>query len=145
MPSLADIIPHGDRVDSHRPWPRVIVTTDGWRHVTGALAAGRATLLGLWGDFGATPAVYMAIMAEATGEIAVLTLACPAGTFPSVGALHPPAIRLERAIHSLYGFEAVGAVDQRPWLDLGFWNVQHPLASDFPSAARRTRRRGAKA
>jgi Ni,Fe-hydrogenase III large subunit len=132
MPSLADIIPQGDRVDSHRPWPRVIVTADGWRHVTGAIAAGRATLLGLWGDSGATPAVHMAIMAEATGEIAVLTLACPAGTFPSVGALHPPAIRLERAIRSLYGFEAVGAVDQRPWLDLGFWNVQHPLASDSP-------------
>ncbi|HWS10697.1 MAG TPA: hydrogenase expression protein HypE, partial [Xanthobacteraceae bacterium] len=132
MPSLADIIPQGDRVDSHRPWPRVIVTVDDWRHVTGAIAAGRATLLGLWGDSDATPAVHMAIMAEATGEIAVLTLACPAGTFPSVGALHPPAIRLERAIHSLYGFEAVGAVDQRPWLDLGFWNVQHPLASDSP-------------
>ena len=138
MPSLADIIPQGDRVDSHRPWPRVIVTADDWRHVTGAIAAGRATLLGLWGDSDATPAVHMAIMAEATGEIAVLTLACPAGTFPSVGALHPPAIRLERAIHSLYGFEAVGAVDQRPWLDLGFWNVQHPLACP---RGRRTRRR----
>jgi Ni,Fe-hydrogenase III component G len=120
MPSLADIIPQGDRVDSHRPWPRVIVTVDDWRHVTGAIAVGRATLLGLWGDSDATPAVHMAIMAEATGEIAVLTLACPAGTFPSVGALHWPAIRLERAIQSLYGFEAVGAVDQRPWLDLGF-------------------------
>jgi Ni,Fe-hydrogenase III component G len=68
----------------------------------------------------------MAIMADANGEIAVLTLACPAGTFPSVGALHPPAIRLERAIRSLYGFEAVGAVDRRPWLDLGFWSAAYP-------------------
>src|SRR5271169_1877265 len=135
MPSLADIIPQGDRVDSHRPWPRVIVTVDDWRHVTGAIAVGRATLLGLWGDSGATPAVHMAIMAEATGEIAVLTLACPAGTFPSVGALHPPAIRFERAIHSLYGFEAVGAVDRRPWLDLGFWNVRQPPAHDKRSAS----------
>jgi Ni,Fe-hydrogenase III large subunit/Ni,Fe-hydrogenase III component G len=132
MPPLADIIPQGDGEDSHRPWPRVIVTADGWRHVTGAIASGQATLLGLWGDSGATPAVHMAIMAEATGEITVLTLACPTGTFPSVGALHPPAIRLERAIHSLYGFEAVGAVDQRPWLDLGFWNVAYPLASHAP-------------
>src|SRR5271169_12037 len=129
MPSLADIIPQGDRVDSHRPWPRVIVTVDDWRHVTGAIAVGRATLLGLWGDSGATPAVHMAIMAEATGEIAVLTLACPAGKFPSVGALHPPAIRFERAIHSLYGFEPVGARDSRPWLDLGFWDVRHPLGA----------------
>jgi hypothetical protein len=115
MPSLADIIPQGDRVDSHRPWPRVIVTVDDWRHVTGAIAVGRATLLGLWGDPGATPAVHMAIMAEATGEIAVLTR-LSGWYISSVGALHLPAIRPERAIRSLYGFEAVGAADQRPWL-----------------------------
>ena len=49
--------------------------------------------------------------------------------FPSVGALHPPAIRLERAIKSLYGLEPAGAADARPWLDLGFWDVQHPLSA----------------
>jgi Ni,Fe-hydrogenase III large subunit len=125
---LADIMPQGKRVEGHRPWPRVIVTADAWRHLTTEVAAGRATLLGLWGDSGAEPCVHMAIMADTTGEIAVLTLACAAGTFPSVGALHPPAIRLERAIRSLYGFELVGAPDTRPWLDLGFWNVVHPLA-----------------
>jgi Ni,Fe-hydrogenase III large subunit len=129
MPSLTDIIPPGERVNSHRPWPRVIVTAEGWRHAASEIAAGQATLLGLWGDSRAGPAVHMAIMADATCDIAVLTIACPAGTFPSVGALHPPAIRLERTIQSLYGFEAVGAVDSRPWLDLGFWNVRHPLAS----------------
>jgi Ni,Fe-hydrogenase III large subunit len=121
-------MPQGKRVEGHRPWPRVIVTADAWRRVTSDVAAGRATLLGLWGDSGADPCVHMAIIADTTGEIAVLTLACAAGTFPSVGALHPPAIRLERAIRSLYGFDAVGAPDTRPWLDLGFWNVVHPLA-----------------
>ena len=111
MPSLADIIPHGG--PRGQPSPLAARHRDCGRLAPrrpAQLAAGRATLLGLWGDSGATPAVHMAIMAEATGEIAVLTLACPDGTFPSVGALHPPAIRLERAIHSLYGFEAVGAV-----------------------------------
>ena len=34
--------------------------------------------------------------------------------FPSVGSLHPPAIRLERAIHSLYGLEPRGAPDDAP-------------------------------
>jgi len=121
-------MPQGQRVEDHRPWPRVIVTADAWRRVTRDVAAGRATLLGLWGDSGAEPCVHMAIIADTTGEIAVLTLACAAGTFPSVGALHPPAIRLERAIRSLYGLDAVGAPDTRPWLDLGFWNVVHPLA-----------------
>jgi hypothetical protein len=115
MPALADIMPQGKRVDGHRPWPRIIVTADAWCQVTSEVSAGRATLLGLWADSSAEPCVHMAIMADTTGEIAVLTLACPAGTFPSIGALHPPAIRLERAIRSLYGFEAVGALDTRPW------------------------------
>ena len=49
--------------------------------------------------------------------------------FRPIGALHPPAIRLERAIASLYGLEPIGAADTRPWLDLGFWDVQHPLGA----------------
>ena len=70
----------------------------------------------------------MAVMSRQPTAISRLRVS-PARTrrFPSVGALHPPAIRLERAIHSLYGYVAVGAPDSRPWLDLGFWNVQHPL------------------
>jgi len=74
--------------------------------------------------------VHMAMLDDTTGEIAVISLPCPAGRFPSVGALHPPAIRLERAIHSLYGFEPAGAPDPRPWLDLGFWDVRFPLGAN---------------
>ena len=136
MPSLIDIIiPQGERVDGHRPWPRLNVTADAWRHVGSEIAAGNATLFGLWGDTGAVPAVHMAIIADSTGEIAVISLACPAEKFPSVGALHPPAIRLERAIYSLYGLEPVGAPDTRLWLDLGFWNVRHPLGARTPAPA----------
>ena len=36
-------------------------------------------------------------------DIAVLTYHCKNGEYPSVGARHPPALRLERAIHSLFG------------------------------------------
>ena len=68
-----------------------------------------------------------------TNDIAVVSLECADQTFPSVGALHPPAIRLERAIASLYGLEPVGAPDTRPWLDLGFWDVQHPLGARIPA------------
>jgi Ni,Fe-hydrogenase III large subunit len=126
MAALADIIAQGRRVDGHRPWPRAIVTPEAWRAVAGELAAGHATLLGLWGDSGA---VHMAAMSEAGRDINVVTVECPDGGFPSVGALHPPAIRLERAIKSLYGLEPIGAPDMRPWLDLGFWDVQHPLGA----------------
>jgi hypothetical protein len=100
MPSLAEII-EGRRVENHRPWPRKIVTPDAWRRAASKLSAGRATLLGLWGDADPAPLVHMAVADAAAGEILVVSLACPDQKFPSVGALHPPAIRLERAIHSL--------------------------------------------
>jgi Ni,Fe-hydrogenase III large subunit len=136
MPSLAESI-EGRRVENHRPWPRLVVTPDAWRRTASDLAAGRATLLGLWGDADPAPLVHMALADAAAGEILVVSLACPDQKFPSVGALHPPAIRLERAIQSLYGYEPTGAPDSRPWLDLGFWDVQHPLgARSAPPQAR---------
>jgi Ni,Fe-hydrogenase III large subunit/Ni,Fe-hydrogenase III component G len=134
MPTLIDIA-HGERVESHRPWPRLRVTPDSWRALASEMAAGRATLLGLWGDAGAVPVVHMAVMADDTSDIIVASLDCQAGTFPSVGAVHSPAIRLERAIQSLYGLEPIGAPDPRPWLDLGFWDVQHPLSARTPAPA----------
>ncbi len=132
MAPLTDIIPQGEPVERHRPWPRFVVAADAWRRVAGELAAGRATLAGLWGDAAAAPGVHMAVMDDTTGAIAVVSLACPDEKFPSVGALHPPAIRLERAIHSLYGYVPVAAPDSRPWLDLGFWDVRHPLGAATP-------------
>ena len=126
MSALADIL-QGERIGHHRVWPRILVTADGWRGIARQVATGRASFLGLWGDGGAAPAVHMALMDESAGEIAVASVACANGAFPSVGAIHPPAIRFERAIHSLYGLVPDGAPDARPWLDLGFWDVQFPL------------------
>src|SRR5262249_23976028 len=132
MAGLIDGI-EGRRVDGHRPWPRIVTTEQGWRLASERFASGSWTMLGLWGDIGA---VHTAIFVGAglkqaptgaTNEIAVLTIECPDGRFPSVGALHPPAIRLERALRDLYGMEPVGLPDARPWLDLGFWDVGHPL------------------
>jgi len=127
MSSLTDIIAQGRPIAAHRPWPRVVVTAEAWRALAVELAGGRATLLSLWGEAGASSSVHMAVMAQ--NAIAVVSLECPQQTFPSVGALHRPAIRLERAIHSLYGLEPIGAADARPWLDLGFWDVQFPLGA----------------
>src|SRR5487761_1016913 len=129
MPPLAKIIANQDRVKEHRPWPRVRVADELWLHIAHQLADGRATLLGLWGEWGSVPAVHMAIAGADGGESAVVSIICPAGIFPPVGALPPPAIRLERGIASLYGLQPVGAPDTRPWLDLGFWDVKYPLGS----------------
>jgi Ni,Fe-hydrogenase III large subunit len=124
MPVL-DSIPQARIVKGHRPWPRAAVGEAGWRHAIDLLASGRLTLLGLWGD---APDVHMALL-EGAREVAVISYACKSGSYPSVAARHPPAVRLERAIRDLYGLEAVDAPDARPWLDLGFWSVRHPLGN----------------
>jgi Ni,Fe-hydrogenase III large subunit len=69
----------------------------------------------------------MALLDEEAHEIAVATYESPDGTFPSIGHLHPPAIRPERAIRDLFGLEPVGLPDQRPWLDHGQWGLSHPF------------------
>jgi Ni,Fe-hydrogenase III large subunit len=128
---LPDMI-ESNRIEAHRPWPRIIVREAAWRFACDQLAAGHWTLLGLWGDAGT---VHMAVLDEAAPEVAVITLACPNGSYPSVGALHPPALRLERAIRDLYGLEPIGLPDRRPWLDHGAWGSAHPLGvpRDQPS------------
>jgi Ni,Fe-hydrogenase III large subunit len=109
---------------------RANVTEDGWNEAIAQLAAGECTLLGLWGD---PPNVHMATIDETTDNIAIVTYACADGRYPSVGAQHPPALRLERAIRSLFGLDATGSPDMRPWLDLGFWDIRHPLGKKQPA------------
>jgi Ni,Fe-hydrogenase III large subunit len=125
--SHIDILLEGLRVEARRPWRRTIVSRDSWELASTHLAEGRLSLLGLWGD-GST--VNMALLDEEPFDIGVLTLACADGRFPSVGAVHPPAIRLERTVRDLYGLEPEGLPDQRPWLDHGRWGVQHPLGAE---------------
>src|ERR1700675_4676312 len=97
MATLTDMIA-GELVHGHGGCPRVVVSEDGWRFATSQLSAGYWTLLGLWGDTGA---VHMTVLEEGARKIAVITLLCPNDRFPSVGAVHAPAVRLERAIQDL--------------------------------------------
>ncbi|HSP49142.1 MAG TPA: NADH-quinone oxidoreductase subunit C [Pseudolabrys sp.] len=127
---LLDTIMHHETVKQHRPWPRALVADDGWRQAIDQLAAGKCTLLGLWGD---APDVHMALLGKGFDDIAVLSYACKDRQYPSVAARHPPAIRLERTIRDLFGLEATGAPDPRGWLDLGFWDVRHPLGKKQPA------------
>jgi Ni,Fe-hydrogenase III large subunit len=126
VPMLIDRLAEGRRIDAHRPWPRAVVSEESWCLAVRELVDGHATLLGLWAD---ANAVNLAMLDEAPGDIAVLTFQCADNKFPSVGALHPAALRLERAVRSLHGLEPIGLPDARPWLDLGFWDVTHPLGA----------------
>jgi Ni,Fe-hydrogenase III large subunit len=86
-----------------------------WQEMGRALAAGECTLLGLWGEPGR---VHMAVLQMDASTIDLLSLDCPDG-FPSIGAVHAPAIRLERAARDLFGVQPIGLPDMRPWLDHG--------------------------
>lgn len=119
-------------VAGHRPWPRHVVDAATWRAVTGRLASGEIALLGLWGDVGR---VHMAILEGEPRAVTVVSLTCEAGAYPSVGCEHAPAIRFERAIRDLFGLEATGAVDRRPWLDHGVWPQSAPLGETHPAPA----------
>jgi Ni,Fe-hydrogenase III large subunit len=135
MTALDDILASGRPVAVHRPWPRVIVDNAAWRLAGEGLAQGRWSLLGLWGE---ADAVHMALLEEPAARIGALTLECPQQRYPSIGRLHAPALRLERAARDLYGLEAEGSPDLRPWLDHGRWELRHPQGPKPERAAART-------
>jgi Ni,Fe-hydrogenase III large subunit len=112
----------------------VIATANDWHAAISDLESGALTLLDLWGE---RSTVHMALYAEAGGHpasrVRVLTMPCPGGRYPSVGKVHPPAIRLERAVRDLTGLEPIGLPDERPWLDHGRWGLRHPFGERIDS------------
>ena len=116
------------RIESHRPWPCAAVDVVTWERTAELLAAGQLTLLSLWGEPGH---VHMAVLQDGEPKVVVLTLPCPDNRYPSVGRLHAPALRLERAAHDLFGLEPIASPDTRPWLDHGCWANEPTPAYDF--------------
>ena len=83
----------------------------------------------------------MALSAAGRADLELLSYSCVDGGFPSVGAAHPPAIRLERAlVRPSRPRRRVGARDTRPWLDHGRWPIRHPLGAGEACAGRRAER-----
>jgi Ni,Fe-hydrogenase III large subunit len=113
------------RAPHHRGWPRVAVDGPTWRGIGEALREGKLDLLGEWGDAGA---VHCAVYEPGTRQVSLASIAASSGKVPSLAVFHAPAMRLERTIQDLFGFEMVGLPDHRPWLDHGRWPVRTPLA-----------------
>ncbi len=124
--ALSTLLARGERVPTHLPWLRVVVDTPAWQDAIRHLGDGTLAMLALWAEPGM---VHMALLdGQAMG---VISLACPRGSFPSVARLHPPALRMERAIADLWGLVAEGLPDRRPWLDHGAWGVH--FRADVPA------------
>jgi Ni,Fe-hydrogenase III large subunit len=132
MSDLSPFLSIGRSVGGHRPWPCIVADTSDWQTAIDYLAAGELTLLSLWAEPGR---VHMALLGEGDPPIAVLSLECPDGRYPSVGRLHAPAIRLERAVRDLFGLEPEGLADTRPWLDHGRWRGEALPAASYPFLA----------
>jgi len=116
----------GRVVAGHRPWTRIEVQADTWTEAAARLSRRTLTLLGLWGE---SQVVHMAVAdTHDPDRILVLSLPCPDCRYPSVGRVHPPAIRLERAAADLFGLVPAGLPDTRSWPDHGKWGVHAPLA-----------------
>src|SRR5437763_1614116 len=97
-------------------WAHSIVNRAAWLQAAERLHSGACSLLGLWGEPGFA---HMALMENTTRECSVLGIACESNRYPSIGRLHAPAIRLERAVRDLAGLEPEGLPDARPWLHHG--------------------------
>ena len=89
----------------------MIVERPQWEDARARLRAGDAALVSLWGE----PKLVHMALCEANA-VSVLSLPCPDGRFPSIGRVHPPAIRLERAVRDLHRLEPEGLPDTRQWL-----------------------------
>jgi Ni,Fe-hydrogenase III large subunit len=134
MSAIADLARNGRFVATHAPWRRIVMDAEGWRTMAGALADGRLTLVSLWGERGLA---HAAVSDER--DICVCSVECASDHYPSIGAAHPPAIRLERALRDIFGITPDGAIDIRPWLDHGRWGVRRPLGAtvDAPKSGER--------
>jgi len=123
MSEIADLIASTPDAFRAGPMPCHSVSAAQWALAADAAARGAMTLLSLWAGRGAA---HMALLHGATKRIGVLRLDAPEGSFPSVGRLHAPAQRLERAMADIFGLTAPDSADPRPWLDHGRWPTAHP-------------------
>jgi Ni,Fe-hydrogenase III large subunit len=127
--TIASIIGSLTAVPHHAPWRRFAVDAQSWSAIGKALGGGEGELVSLWGDAGA---VHMAVRTP-PAEPCVISLKLAGAGFPSIGAHHAPAIRLERAVCDLYGYIPEGAPDRRGWLDHGQWELRAPLGARTPA------------
>jgi len=106
-------------------WHRREVDKKTWAECAEALGRGEGELFALFAD---NDCVHMALRGAGEGAPRILSIKTDDGGYPSVGACHAPAIRLERTIRDLFGDTPQGLEDDRPWLNHGKWQITTPLA-----------------
>ena len=127
--AIADVV--GGTQAAADGYVRIEVGSEAWRSLKEGCVAGFHDLSAMWYDAGQ---VRMALMDWARGVRAIVSIATRDGAYPSVGRIHPPALRLERAMRDLYGTKPDGIPDERSWLDHGAWPTPPPGLAARPQA-----------
>lgn len=97
----------------------------GWGDLVAALADDPLLLLSLWSD---GPEVHALFLDEA-GQPLVASTAIERQRYQALSPARPGAVLNERILRDLWGHEAMGARDLRPWLDHGAWGLTAPRAA----------------
>jgi Ni,Fe-hydrogenase III large subunit len=105
------------------PWPRHVLDEASWRVVAGDPAP---LLLAMWADLVQVHALFLD---EPSGAVLPASVTVAGGRYPALSPHRPAASWFERMIRDLWGHEAEGARDLRPWLDHGRWPHHAPLAA----------------
>ena len=108
-----------------KPFERYLLPPAAFTAMRHALATDSTlALLSLWAEPGL---VHAAFLDEEAGGL--ILAPCPAEShYPALSPVRPGAVRFERAIRDLWGLDAEGGVDLRPWLDHGRWPNHAPLS-----------------
>jgi Ni,Fe-hydrogenase III large subunit/Ni,Fe-hydrogenase III component G len=113
-------------------WGRV--NAEQWRAACQQVSDKGGRLVALWGadhtDRGAGYAVHAALTVQS--GLLVIALQLERERYPDVSDIFPAANRMQRAVHDLFGVNAVNAADTRKWLRHGAWpDEAYPLRKSF--------------
>ena len=123
--STADAIIRSTEAEVCRPWLRHIMSHAGWIALARAALAESWILLGHWAD---TLQAHALFLNPASLVIVPVSTAIEDGKYPALSPILPIAAWYERMIRDLWGHEAEGSVDSRPWLNHGNWPATPPMA-----------------
>ena len=114
----------------------ISITPDNWLATARVNAELGFRFAGLWGD--PLPVgfrVYACFEADGNYVVVSTELAADEPGLPSIAAIFPGAVRLERHLHDLLGVELIDCADTRRWTRHEAWSAdEYPLRNDFPLA-----------
>jgi len=108
------------------PWPRHVLTPAAWAELVAALRSEPSLeLLAMWAD---TQQVHTLFHDSTGGGFIPASVQVEGALYPALSPARPAAAWFERMIADLWGHQAEGGTDSRPWLDHGKWDQHAPLS-----------------